>query len=305
MKTSLIFLVLLIVCFSCGTNNKPVSDAQKEKIKGEVKEVVNTFFKSCEEGNFDKAAELFFDSPDFVYQVNGKIFTYKEFVDAAKTSFSTRKNQKCTIVDEKCAILDNSTVLYTTNLKWLTSFKDGHTILYDPWVSQLIFKKIDSKWRGYSGVESGVEQSVANAETSKELNQVECINQLVGSWKLESGKDTTVYSDFTTYGTGVDVIMKYVSKGKTFMEERINWAYNKTLNRIIGILQTKGGDNASLWAVQWISKNKYFLVGYKDISNPENASTRLEGTLKSHDLLEIIYYENNKPVKTDTWTRVK
>ncbi len=45
MKTRLIFLVLLIVCFSCGTNNKPVSDAQKEKIKGEVKEVVNTFFK--------------------------------------------------------------------------------------------------------------------------------------------------------------------------------------------------------------------------------------------------------------------
>jgi ketosteroid isomerase-like protein len=33
MKTKLIFLVLLIVSLSCGTNNKPVSDAQKEKIK--------------------------------------------------------------------------------------------------------------------------------------------------------------------------------------------------------------------------------------------------------------------------------
>jgi len=53
MKTRLIFLVLFIVCFSCGTNNKPVSDAQKEKIKGEVKEVVNTFIKGCEELNFD------------------------------------------------------------------------------------------------------------------------------------------------------------------------------------------------------------------------------------------------------------
>jgi hypothetical protein len=38
MKTRLVFLVLLIVCISCGTNNKPVSDAQKEKTKGEVKE---------------------------------------------------------------------------------------------------------------------------------------------------------------------------------------------------------------------------------------------------------------------------
>jgi hypothetical protein len=141
--------------------------------------------------------------------------------------------------------------------------------------------------------------------TQTELNQVDCINQLIGSWKCEYGKDTTVYSDYNTYGTGVDVIMKYLSKGKTFMEKRINWAYDKTLNRIIGLYQTKGGDIVSLWAVEWISKNKYYLVGYKDISNPENASRRLEGTLKSHDLLEVIHYVNNEPVKTDTWTRVK
>src|SRR4030042_269963 len=38
MKTRLIFLVMLIVCISCGTNNKPVSDAQKEKIKLEDEE---------------------------------------------------------------------------------------------------------------------------------------------------------------------------------------------------------------------------------------------------------------------------
>ncbi len=57
MKTRLIFLVLLIICFSCGTNNKPVSDAQKEKIKGEVKEVVNTFIKGAEEANFELTIE--------------------------------------------------------------------------------------------------------------------------------------------------------------------------------------------------------------------------------------------------------
>ena len=80
MKTRLIFLVVLIVCFSCGTNNKPVSDAQKEKIKGEVKEVVNTFIRGCEEANFDMAIEPFLDSPDFVDLVNGKILSYKELM---------------------------------------------------------------------------------------------------------------------------------------------------------------------------------------------------------------------------------
>ena len=67
MKTKLIFLVLLIVCFSCGTGNKPLSDAQKEKIQGEVKEVANKFIKGCEELNFDMVIEPLFDSPDFIY----------------------------------------------------------------------------------------------------------------------------------------------------------------------------------------------------------------------------------------------
>ena len=93
MKTKLIFLVLLIVCFSCGTNNKPVSDAQKEKIKGEVKEVVNTIIKGCEEANFDMALEPFLDSPDFVYIVNGKTFSYKELMDM-KPFFNALLNQK-------------------------------------------------------------------------------------------------------------------------------------------------------------------------------------------------------------------
>ena len=86
---------------------------------------------------------------------------------------------------------------------------------------------------------------------------------------MELGKDTTVYSDFTTYGTGVDVNMKFVSKGKTFMERRINWAYDKTSNSFIGLTQTKGGDVVSLSAAEWISKNEYFLADYKYISNPK------------------------------------
>jgi hypothetical protein len=137
------------------------------------------------------------------------------------------------------------------------------------------------------------------------LDPVECIHQIKGSWKVELAKDTTVYADFTPFGTGLDATMKFVSKGKTFMERRINWAYDKTLNRFIGLDQTKGGDVVSLAAAQWISLKKYILVDYKDISNPEEASARTEGILKSHELLEITYYVNNKPINTLNYIRVK
>ena len=73
---------------------------------------------------------------------------------------------------------------------------------------------------------------------------------------------------------------------------------------MIGLYQIKGG-NYRLMVSQWISRNKYVLVDYKDISNPEEASTKTVGTLKSPDLLEITYYENNKLVKTVNYIRVK
>jgi len=48
----------------------------------------------------------------------------------------------------------------------------------------------------------------------------------------------------------------YVSKEKTVMEIRINWAYDKTLYKMTGLYLTKGGDAVTLRASQWISKNK-------------------------------------------------
>ena len=119
MKTRLIFLVLLIASFSCGTNNKPVSDAQKEKIKGEIKEVVNTFYKGCEEVNMDMVLGTCLNSPEFAYINNGYVFSYKECMDIFKPVFESMLNQKITIVDEKFTFPDNSTVFYSNHFKTL------------------------------------------------------------------------------------------------------------------------------------------------------------------------------------------
>ena len=208
MKTRLVLLVLLIVCFSCGTNNKPVSDAQKEKIKGEVKEVVNALFKSAEEANFDKAIESWFDSPDFLYTYNGNSFDYKGCVDAMKPVFSSLINQKSTIISEKIAVLDNSTVMYTANTKWLMNFKDGHAILQDPWTVLFMFKKIDSKWRVIYSIKSGIEQSAENTEIPDQLNQVELFKQLIGVWKAEIARDTFYIAQYKPFGTGLKETLK-------------------------------------------------------------------------------------------------
>jgi hypothetical protein len=302
MKTKLIFLFLLLACFSCGTNNKPVSDAQKEKIKGEIKEVVNTFIKGCEEVNFDMVIEPFLDSPDFVDLVNGKILSYKELM-AMRPNFNTLLNQKCTIVDEKYAFLDKSTVLYTADSKWSSNYKDGHSSISDPEVFMFIFKKIDSRWKIVSYADSFVEKNVPS-ETSKELNQVELIKQMIGSWKGDVAKDTTLFWDVKSYGTGLECYYKYVNRGKIVSEGKQLWGYDKRVDKNIGTQMTKGEDIV-LWAVWFISKNKYEMLSYSDISNPEKASWKMEGEFKSPDMFVETYIVNNKPVRTDTYTRIK
>jgi len=177
MKTRLIFLVLLIACFACGTNNKPVPDAEKEKMISEVKQVINDINKALEDVNFDAANEPCLDSPDFSYTSNGITMNYAEFM-GFKTDFDKRLNQKFNLISEKYVVLDKATILSTSNCKWLINYKDGHSLSLDPWVVQATFKRIDNKWRVINLVECGVEQSVRNTE-----NETTVANQLSQIWK--------------------------------------------------------------------------------------------------------------------------
>jgi hypothetical protein len=304
MKTRLIFLVLLIVCFACGTNNKPLSDAQKEKIKGEVKEVVNTFIKGCEEANSDMLLGIYLDSPDFVYTYNGNSFDYKQIESGMKPVFSTLLNQKLTIFDEKYAVLDNFNVLYTTNCKCLMNYIDGHSILQNPWIVQLLIKKIDNKWKVISGAESGIQQSVKNAETSQELNQVELMKQILGIWKGEIAKDTIYIAEQKLYGTGLLGTVKTITKGKTIMEGEAIIGYDKKIDKFIETDLIKGSD-ILVFGIWFTSKNTCIEIPYENISNPENAPVKWQYEIKSPDVFIWKFIENNKTTKSLTFHREK
>ncbi len=302
MKTKLILPLLLIVSISCSTNNKPVSDAQKEKIKGEIKEVVNVFIKGCEEANADMVMESFLDSPDFVDITNGMAFSYKE-ITAMKPNFDAILNQKCTMVNEKYTFLDKSTVLYIAETKWSTNYKDGHSSIADPQAFLFVFKKIDNRWKVIHLVDSYVEKNVPS-ESPKGLNQVELMKQFLGSWKCEVAKDTICYWDIKAFGTGVEGYFKYVTKGEIVTEGKELWGYDKATDKFILSEMIKGVDIALY--VTWFSpKNKCVMFPYSDISNSARATSKWEVEFTSPDVLVETTFVNNNPIKIDTYTRVK
>jgi hypothetical protein len=160
-----IFLILLIANFSCETNTS-VSDAEQDKIKGELEEIIKTTFKGFEEANIDMVMESWNDSPDFVFILNGKTSSHKEVVKGMTGFFSGLLNQEVTIIDEKYVFLDKSTVIYTTNCKFLENFKNGKATLSDPMVMQFAFTKIKNKWRVINAVESSVRKDVENIKNT-------------------------------------------------------------------------------------------------------------------------------------------
>jgi hypothetical protein len=306
MKTRIIPMVLLIVCFSCGTNNKPVSDAQKEKIKREIKERVDVFLKGAEQVNFDMAMTPWLDSPDFVYVYNGVIFNYKEVLDAMKPLFTKMINQKVTLKDEKYAFLDVSTVIYTSNCTFLENYKDGHAVLEDPAVIQITFRKINDKWMAISGLESSVRQNVKNTEISNELNQVELERQFLGTWNAEAGKDTVITIEIKPYFNGGFVTnFKIETKGKIIMQEMTLMGYDKNTDKLIESAITSGTPDIILMAAWFTSKNKAIEVPLESISSPESAPLKWSFEFKSPDLVTWTEAVNNKEMKNYSLHRVK
>jgi len=283
---------MLTACISCGTNNKPVSDAQKEKIKGEVKEVVNTVYKGCEEANFDMVVASYLDSPDFVYMNNGKTFNYKESIDTMKLFFSSLLNQKGTIVNEKFVVLDNSTVLYTANTKWLMNFKDGHSVMQDPWAIQTLFKKINNSWKEINCVESGVERIVKASDTPKELNQVELFKQMLGTWKAEIARDTFYIAQYKPFGNGLEGNIKIVTGGKKIMEGKVLLGYDKKNNKFVETDLVEGSD-IMLYGIWFTSKSTLTEVPWEDILNPEKTPVIWKYEIKSPDMFVWNNIENN------------
>jgi hypothetical protein len=140
--------------------------------------------------------------------------------------------------------------------------------------------------------------------TQTKPNQVELMKQMVGTWKLEPAKDTTISFEFVTYGTGLEGTIKWIAKGKMYSEAKQLWGYDSKIDKFIISAIEKGTDMIliSFW---FTSKSKFIVIPYADMSNPEAASWKYEGEFKSPDVFIETLIVNKKAVKTDTYNRVK
>lgn len=155
MKTKILFLIIPVMLGSCSkADNDSLCDCIESRIREQVKEIVDTIFRGCEEVDALKVTQFCYASPDFAYFFSGRKYDYDEFVDALTAIYAKMVSQDVTVIDEKIDVLDESTVVYSNNCTFLQNYRDQGTLLIDPVVMLFIFRKTGGKWTWIYGVES-------------------------------------------------------------------------------------------------------------------------------------------------------
>ena len=147
--------------------------------------------------------------------------------------------------------------------------------------------------------------STSQAQTNQtNLNQTELMKQFIGNWKVDMAKDTFLFWDAKSFGTGIECYYKTVSKGKTLMEGKQLFGYEKKTDKYVAANLVKGMD-MEIWALWFTSNTKYLITFYSDISNPDKSSFLMYGEFTSPNVYTESYIVNGKPVLTYTYTKVK
>ena len=146
MKKSL-FIPLPLILFSCGQqSNNPLTEEQKGRIIEEIKPLITQLRESNEQLNFEKFLELYWNSKDFTFIVNGQISGYNEIV-GYKEIWKLLEYQKYNISIEKYEVLNQDAVLYTMQGNASVKYKTGEIYNTDFYALSILLRKVDGVWK--------------------------------------------------------------------------------------------------------------------------------------------------------------
>jgi hypothetical protein len=144
------------------------------------------------------------------------------------------------------------------------------------------------------------------AQTTKTgLNQIELMKQFSDKWECEFG-DTIVVSEMKSFGNGgLEMYQKWLFKDEILFEQKMIWGYDKKSDKYICARIKNDSPEIDLIIFWFTSPNTCKRIPYKDLSNPELASSSAIYEFESTDLMVASFYDSNKLIRTFTWHKQK
>jgi hypothetical protein len=141
--------------------------------------------------------------------------------------------------------------------------------------------------------------------TTTKLNQVELMQQLLGTWKGELAKDTIMIMNWTSYGKASEDNYKVVTKDKILYSRKAIYGYDQKYDKIVVAAIADNSPNIDLMAIWFSSKDTANLVEYEYLSNPEKSNFKMQWILITPDSAKRIVIYNNKVESASTFLREK
>jgi len=139
--------------------------------------------------------------------------------------------------------------------------------------------------------------------TDTKLDQMELMKQFIGSWKHVSPDGSSMIFENIPFGDAMVGNTKFISKDTIFDQNKYLWGYDKKNDKIIIAEIFNDTPVMEIDVVWFTSKNIVEGVLQKDISNPENASTKFKFEFKTQDAFILTVTQNGNIVAELTWMR--
>ena len=156
MKTT-ILVSLLVLLMACNEMNKPMTEAQKEAVKGEATLVIKNVFDVLALGNGEKRMTICENSSDFSFTLTDGIFSYDGLKSYVSQALQEAEKETFETTSEKYFVIDPDCFTYIWQGKIVIYLKSGKTITFKDYYSTWTFRKTEGAWKMVNGHESSKE----------------------------------------------------------------------------------------------------------------------------------------------------
>ena len=125
-----------------------LSDLEKEKIKDELHEAINTLKLGCEALDLDLAFSIFSNSPGFLMMgTDGLLCGYHEYLSNNIDYLTTCTKFKLTTFNEETRVLDRDTAVFAWAYRAEATLETGEQDVAEHAGASFVFRKVSDEWK--------------------------------------------------------------------------------------------------------------------------------------------------------------
>lgn len=125
-----------------------LSNFEREKIKNELQEAINTLIVGCETLDMELAFRIFSDSPDFLMMgTDGSLCDYQTYLNNNINYLTTCVNFKLTTLGEEIRILSRDMAIFSWAYRAKATLKTGEQDIIENAGASFVFSKVSGEWK--------------------------------------------------------------------------------------------------------------------------------------------------------------